>query len=177
MTMKKVTNAKLLNLAAELLDLAGDKFGNHGCNDFKPTDWSPSERRELAIAHEEYNGDTCELERLSEIPEGDSEFDFFSDFCLMFYCAHALREMAKLEDQCEELEEERNALLLEREDAYQAYASRVVALHPSEQRISALESALREIGALSLRGGPVDHGYIFSIVDDVLNAACAGVKK
>jgi hypothetical protein len=100
--MKKVTNAKLLNLAAELLDMAGDKFGNHCCNDFRlieSTNWTAAERRQLAIDCEVHNGDKDELERLSELPEGDSEFDIFSDFCLMFYCAHALREMAKKGDQ------------------------------------------------------------------------------
>jgi hypothetical protein len=100
-------------------------------------------------------------------------------------------------DCCEELEEERNALLLERKYAYQAYASMVVALHPSGQRISALESALRKVDEIERYDIDVDPDGVMEITrhsdfPDVdlssykggewvkwsdLNAACAEVKK
>jgi hypothetical protein len=86
---------KLFELAAQLLDMAGDKFGNHGCNDFALPDWSPAERRQLAIDYEKYNGDAGELEHLQGLPEGSGEFECFSDFCLMFYLAHRLKQMAR----------------------------------------------------------------------------------
>jgi hypothetical protein len=90
-----ISNERLFELAAELLDIAGDKFGNHGCNDFKLSDWSSSERRQLAIDCERYNGDAEELARLESLLVGHREFEYFSDFCLMFYVAHRLRLMAK----------------------------------------------------------------------------------
>lgn len=89
------SNKKLFALAAELLDIAGDEFGNHGCNDFKLPDWSPSERRELAIDYERFNGDAEELERLQGLPEGSQEFEWFADFALMFYMAYKLRSMGR----------------------------------------------------------------------------------
>lgn len=89
-----ISNERLFELAAKLLDIAGDKFGNHGCNDFKLPGWSPSERRQLAIDYQRYNGDAAEVERLESLPEGDREFEWFSDFCLMFYASHRLELMA-----------------------------------------------------------------------------------
>ena len=89
-----ISNAKFFELAAELLDMAGDTFGNHGCNDFKLSDWSPAERRQLAIDYETYNGDTEQLAHLQSLPEGSSEFEWFSDFTLMFLMAHKLKAMA-----------------------------------------------------------------------------------
>jgi hypothetical protein len=88
-----ITDKRLFELAAELLDLAGDKFGNHTCNDFMLPDWSPAERRQLAIDYEKYNGDAEETARLENLPVGDPEFEYFSDFCLMFYVSHRLEEM------------------------------------------------------------------------------------
>lgn len=41
--------AKLLAIAASLLDDAADEFSNHGCNDWKwPNDITPEERHEAA---------------------------------------------------------------------------------------------------------------------------------
>lgn len=90
-----ISNERILQLAARLLDLAGDKFGNHTCNDFDMSDWSPAERRQLAIDYEEYNGDVEQLAYLQSLPKGDREFVYFSDFCLMFLVAHKLKELAK----------------------------------------------------------------------------------
>ena len=90
-----ISNERIFELAAQLLDMAGEKFGNHGCNDFKLPDWSPAERRQLAIDYEEYNGDAGEVARLDALPVGHSEFEWFSDFCLMYYAAHRLRGLEK----------------------------------------------------------------------------------
>lgn len=90
-----ISNERLFELAAKLLDTAGDTFGNHGCNDFELADWSPAERRQLAIDYQKYNGDAAEVARLESLPEGDREFEWFSDFCLMFYAAHRLKLLAK----------------------------------------------------------------------------------
>ncbi len=90
-----ISDKRVMELASELLDMAGDKFGNHGCNDFKLPDWSPAERRQLAIDYERYNGDAERVAHLESLPEGDREFEWFSDFCLMFYASHRLGLMAK----------------------------------------------------------------------------------
>ena len=89
-----ISDERILELASQLLDMAGEEFGNHGCNDFRLSDWSPAERRQLAIDYEKYNGDTDQLKRLQGLPVGDREFEWFSDFCLMYYTAHRLKLMA-----------------------------------------------------------------------------------
>jgi hypothetical protein len=59
-------------LASTLLDMAADKFSNHGCNDFHfikdgGVD-DPVERRDITIAMEVRNGDEENLERISNQP-------------------------------------------------------------------------------------------------------------
>lgn len=78
-------------------------------------------------------------------------------------------------DRCAELEKARDALLLEREDAYQAYASRVVALHPSERRISDLEAALRKVDEIrrDIRDYPAK--YPIGSIASALKAPCMEV--
>lgn len=50
-------NPKWLKLAGQLLELASDKFSNHGCNDWEwPEGWSVEDRREFARAIAEEDG-------------------------------------------------------------------------------------------------------------------------
>jgi len=92
-----ISNKRLFQLAAQLLELASDRFSCHSCNDFKLPDWTPAERRQLALDFEEWNGDKEWLEQLQALPEGDSEFDCFSDSSLMSYLVDKLNLIAKEE--------------------------------------------------------------------------------
>lgn len=80
-------------LIAELLEMASDKFSNHGCNDFVLTDFvTPEIARELAIAMEEANGDEEHLKELQELPVGHAEFKYSTDWCLMSYFSNKILE-------------------------------------------------------------------------------------
>lgn len=95
----------LTDIEKQLIDVclraASDIFGRKGCNDFSFEDsefygysfpkLTPEQRRELLIKMEEWNGDKVELERLSSLKVGDSEFDYTADFYLMSYLAARLR--------------------------------------------------------------------------------------
>jgi hypothetical protein len=49
---------KWLRLAGDMLEMASEKFGNHGCNDWDfPDDWTAEDRQGLASAMHEANGD------------------------------------------------------------------------------------------------------------------------
>ena len=85
-----------LKLAARLLDMAGDKFGNHGCNDFNLIDegfgFSDQELIDLDRKMHEQNGDP---------EEHDPEWAVTghqADSCLMFYLSHRFEAEAK--DKC-----------------------------------------------------------------------------
>lgn len=78
---------KEAKIVAALLDMAGDKFGDHGCNDFRLSDhveMTDDEKRVLDLAVHEDNGDP-------EEHEPDQDHNYQSDFCLMFYFAARLR--------------------------------------------------------------------------------------
>ena len=79
-----------LRLLAELLELASDTFGNHGCNDFDLEKSVPllEDRKGLSKAYHEYNGDPEEF--IEE--EKFGVFRFFNDAALMGYLAHRIKE-------------------------------------------------------------------------------------
>ena len=55
-------NPKWERLAGELLELAADEFGNHGCNDWRWPDYMTLEERlELSLAMEKHNVNGREL--------------------------------------------------------------------------------------------------------------------
>jgi len=69
-------------LAAKLLNMASDEFGNHGCNDVADSiyeDWTLEERQQFVKDYCEYNGDPSEY---------DPEFLHLPDFALMGFMAH-----------------------------------------------------------------------------------------
>lgn len=81
---------KWLALAADMLDLASEKFGCHGCNDWAfPRDWSEAERVEFADAVETWNSDGLEEGYPANPPP--------ADYQVMAFLAARLREEAKAE--------------------------------------------------------------------------------
>ena len=81
---------KWLALAGDLLDMASDKFANHGCNDYHlPDDWSDEERRELMLAMEVANGTPEEF---------DPDQRCLSDWWAMAFLADVLRESTAIRD-------------------------------------------------------------------------------
>lgn len=84
-----MTNNELM-IIAELLDMAGDQFSNHGCNDFDLRERSrltPEEMIELDKDMHDRNGDPEEHD--------PSRVQWQADFALMIYFADRLRELAK----------------------------------------------------------------------------------
>ena len=81
----------LARLAANLLRLAGNDFGNHGCNDFDLTKipgFETSEARAaLDLAKHTWNGDPEEHDA-----EGDHRFGY--DWCLMMFLADVIEKAA-----------------------------------------------------------------------------------
>lgn len=71
-------------LASKLLELAGDSYANHGCNDFDLTFLSLEERREILKKYEEWNGSPEEYD--------ENHVDVFVDSSLMDYMSHRLKE-------------------------------------------------------------------------------------
>ena len=84
-------------LAALLLEMASDKFSNHGCDDFRLDEQggmeSREDRRNLVLAMERWNGDKEELKRLEEMPDS-FEFTYVPDWYLMSYLAARLEGKA-----------------------------------------------------------------------------------
>jgi hypothetical protein len=84
-----------LRLAAKLLEMAGDQFGNHGCNDFDVIE-------EFGIAPE----DAIDLDRKVHELNGDPEEHdpdmaargFQQDFRLMFYLSERFEQEAKAKE-------------------------------------------------------------------------------
>ena len=71
-------------LASELLEMASNEFGNHGCNDVDESiydGWSIDERRRFVKEFHEWNGDPEEY---------DENFLHLQDFSLMNFMAHKL---------------------------------------------------------------------------------------
>lgn len=86
--MEGPLTTKEAKLVAVLLDMAGDEFGNHGCNDFvmsKHVDMTQDELVALDLDISTKIGDPADHE-----PE--SVGDYQTDFCLMLYLAHRVRE-------------------------------------------------------------------------------------
>lgn len=87
-----LTNAERV-AAAHLLDIAGDQFSNHGCNDLNLVELGLTleERRALVQAYHEYNGDLEEFDK--ELANG-SEFKYDTDWAMMHFLAARLRGRA-----------------------------------------------------------------------------------
>lgn len=86
---------KELLLASELLKMAADEFGNHGCNDFDLFDYgfTENECKQYAKEYHEWNGDPEEYELTLE--EKNYHYNYESDFAVMDYMAHKLRKLAE----------------------------------------------------------------------------------
>lgn len=77
-------NTKENKLAAELLGLASQTFGNHRCNDVDESyfeGWTIEERRQFVKEYHEYNGDPEEY---------DENYLYIPDYALMDFMAHKL---------------------------------------------------------------------------------------
>lgn len=76
-------NKRELELAAKLLNLASDKFSNHGCNDYTlPESWTQQECDDFLLAARTWNGD----------PENHRPGDRMTmDWFVMDYLAAKLR--------------------------------------------------------------------------------------
>jgi len=77
-------------LAAHLLEMAADKFGNHGCNDFDLSELGFTEKQaqETVVAFHHWNGDPEELQDMVE--HGMNWCTAMGDFALMSWMAHRL---------------------------------------------------------------------------------------
>lgn len=92
-------NPKFLRLAAELLNMASDKFGNHGCNDFKMTGrFTDEERADLAdLMNRQSLGPDYKTKYApghDDIDTAERLKDYACDFALMDTMAFMLQEMA-----------------------------------------------------------------------------------
>jgi hypothetical protein len=85
-----------LKLIAKLLELAGDKFSNHGCNVFdlvKDAGLSPEEAYKTNQAYSECNGDS------DDWTEEDMRCsDFLGDYVLMHWLSAKIKEMVEERD-------------------------------------------------------------------------------
>lgn len=78
---------KEFSLAAKLLKMADEEFGNHGCNDVDESfwdGWTKEERQEFVKEFHEWNGDPEEY---------DPNFLHLPDFCLMGFLAAKLENI------------------------------------------------------------------------------------
>jgi hypothetical protein len=85
---RKMTGAEK-RLAARLLRMAADEFGNHGCNDFDLVgdgNMLAKEAKEFRRAYHDWNGDP---ESFLEDAPGRTDL---ADFAAMSYLAHLLEE-------------------------------------------------------------------------------------
>ena len=86
--MKDLTK-KELALASKMLELASEKFGNHGCNDVDNDvykGWTTEERQDFVKQFHEWNGD----------PEEYNETHLrLPDFCLMDILAAKLKHQSE----------------------------------------------------------------------------------
>lgn len=72
-----MTKAEML-LAARLLEMAGESFSNHGCNDMEPnmfTGISLADRDSMAKGFEQYNGEYVPLAHIGD----DSWMNYLAD--------------------------------------------------------------------------------------------------
>ena len=84
-------------LAADMLDMAGDTYSNHGCNDWKwPKGWSLEERRALVVAlHEDNLKKPFDKFTANEREDAENEIAGAygpGDFRLMRFFANQLRK-------------------------------------------------------------------------------------
>lgn len=82
-------NALERNLAAEMLQLARQYFGNHGCNDVSDKvweGWSIEQRRQFVKEYHQYNGDPEEY---------DPNFLHLPDYAIMGFLAYKLKDDTK----------------------------------------------------------------------------------
>jgi hypothetical protein len=78
-------NKKEKELAAKMLDLASDEFGNHTCNDLPNSvwkGWTKEERQKFVKAFHKWNGDPEEY---------DPNFLHMSDSSVMSFLAAKLK--------------------------------------------------------------------------------------
>jgi len=79
---------KEFRLAAKLLEMADEEFGNHVCNDVYESfwdGWEKEERQEFVKQYHEWNGDPEEF---------DPNFLLLPDYAIMGFLAHKLRVLA-----------------------------------------------------------------------------------
>jgi hypothetical protein len=81
----------VLKLAARLLEMAGDEFGNHGCNDMELE--NTEENWAILVAYEAWNDPNWDGEMYHGIHDGGKTVAA-QDYALMGYCAHVLKEAA-----------------------------------------------------------------------------------
>lgn len=80
-------NIKERMLAAVMLDMASDKFSSHGCNDWEfPNSWTKEEKIAFLRGYHAWNGDPEE--------EFSERYLHISDFAVMSFLAHKIRQMA-----------------------------------------------------------------------------------
>lgn len=89
----------LLRLAAELLELASDEFGNHTCNDFKMTGrFDDATRGVLADLLNRQNLGEGYVNKYApdddDVETAERIKDYATDFALMDGMAYMLRKMA-----------------------------------------------------------------------------------
>lgn len=75
-------------LAAKMLDISSDEFGNHGCNDVDDAmfeGWELWERQDFCRRYHEWNGDPEEY---------DPNFLHIPDYAIMSFLSHILTESA-----------------------------------------------------------------------------------
>jgi len=117
MKVLKTMDKRELELAAALLEMASDKFSNHGCNDYTlPESWTQQECDDFLLAARTWNGDP-EIHR-----RGDR---MTMDWFVMDYLAAKLKaevETTRIGDKASMLGEykktERGFELIEFRDAY-----------------------------------------------------------
>jgi len=84
-------NTREKQLAARMLEMADEEFGNHGCNDVDESiyeGWTRRQRQAFVRGYHEYNGDPEEYD--------PDQLDL-PDFCIMGYLASKLAKESKLE--------------------------------------------------------------------------------
>lgn len=79
-------------ILAQLLDMADNEFGNHGCNDFELP--NTPENRALMDAAERWNAPNGPAEEWELHISRDGKVIYTQDHFLMAYFAHLARELA-----------------------------------------------------------------------------------
>ena len=74
-------------LIAQLLDIAADKFSNHGCNDFDLTDSLPDRGDRHKLAKAVFDED--DPDRYNS----DNDYEVINDYELMLFFANKIRNL------------------------------------------------------------------------------------